>query len=737
MQRSTRPLLIMGILWIFLIGGLGLGFLWNRQDLRRRNQHGQALVARFDDGVPLAQWRTHAEALSASERAARANPADPSVWSIWALVQSQGVLLQGSDPGPWNRIHRVASQLLGREWAFSDARTRLRLLTSRILVRCATAETQTELMENFFEALRVWDLWPRSSLLRNATLWAGVAAGQVAFVRNLLPGPELPLDWPLLLDWHLSRDQLDEAEGILDLWTRTEPGHATLPLWRDWIACRRGQRPAQPEPAAGDVPPAQKAWNHLVRACAAGEDRARAVDELQKVPLVPQDAVLLAVMRLAQEFDAQELYSQVRKEFSQRRSPVDERLESLDATDRMNRLEPEPAFAWFSQRKSAPGDATAVWSAILSGELATARRWATGTPKATWPPIVFSETFTGKDLDELDRLSRQGLHRRWWSALWTKAAVSSLDHLEWGTTSHEARLSALRERLATLPEDSRFTARLAARVDFDLERFAEAGGALARLCGDETLRFEDDLGPCKALRGPEADLELYARFLTCEEVRPVDYPRVRERLERILPLLAPAGRPSPRGLFWQLRFLRVTLRALPGQGTLVEEKLKALSIPPQLTDPEILLEAALIHLYLGKAEAAAGLLSRLPSLPVREARRLAHHYLVLQDPTRAVAVLQPVLARGDLAPRVRQTLRVLQAEARLQLKQDVCAEFEDLFRLDPCPEMAVTTAQAYLGRGRREDCPRLRELISPFTAKSPELARTTAEIAKFCADPDR
>jgi len=80
---------------------------------------------------------------------------------------------------------------------------------------------------------------------------------------------------------------------------------------------------------------------------------------------------------------------------------------------------------------------------------------------------------------------------------------------------------------------------------------------------------------------------------------------------------------------------------------------------------------------------------------------------------------------------------VLQAEARLQLKQDVCAEFEDLFRLDPCPEMAVTTAQAYLARGRREDCPRLRELISPFTAKSPELARTTAEIAKFCADPDR
>ncbi len=730
----------MGILWIVLIGGLGLGFLWNRQDLRRRHRHGQALVARYDEGVPLARWRDYLDALSASERAARANPADPSVWSVWALVQAQGVLLQGADPGQWSRIHRVTTQLLGREWAFTDARTRIRLLASRILVRCATAETRAELMDNFHEALRVWDLWPGSALLRNAAMWAGAEAGQNAFVRSWLPEADQPLDWPLLLDWHLSRDQFHEAEGILDLWIKRAPGHATLPLWRSWIACRRGAEiplPGTPDGDTGDTPPAQRAWDHLVRACAARGDRETAIAELQKVPLLPQDAVLLGVMRMAQELDVQELYGQVRKEFTQRRSPFDERLESLDAMDHMNRLEPERAFAWFSRRKPSSSDAAAVWSAILSGESATARRWAAGSPQASWPSFAFSDAFTEKDLVEIDRLSREGAHRLWWSALWARAAVSSLEQLEWGTTAHEDRLKALRDRLATLPGDSRFTARLAARVDFELERTAEAGAALARLCGDEALRFEDDLGPCRTLRGPEADLELYARFLTCEEVRPVDYPRVRERLESILPLLAPAQRPTPRGLFWQLRFLRLTLRAQPGQGTLVEEKLKAIPVPPGLTDPEILLEAALIHFYLGKAEAARALLSRLPVLPVREARRLAHHLLVLQDPSQAIAVLQPVLARDDLSLRARQTLRVLQAEARLQLKQDVCAELEDLFRLDPCPEMAVTTAQAYLARGRRADCPRLKELISPFTAKSPELTRTATEIAKFCADPDR
>jgi hypothetical protein len=232
-------------------------------------------------------------------------------------------------------------------------------------------------------------------------------------------------------------------------------------------------------------------------------------------------------------------------------------------------------------------------------------------------------------------------------------------------------------------------------------------------------------------------VDLFARFLTCEEARTVDYPLVRERLERILPLLSPPGGSSPRALFWHLRLLRVTLRAQPGQSRLVEEKLKSLPIPPELGDPDTLLEAGLLYLYLGRNEAVGPLLNRLPGLHVRGARRLAHHFLVLQDPTRALAVLAPILARADLAPRVRQTLRVQQAEARLLLRQDVCVEFEDLFRLDPCPEMAASTARAYLTRGRRSDCPRLNELISTFAEKSPELTRISAEITKFCAAPDR
>jgi hypothetical protein len=233
-----------------------------------------------------------------------------------------------------------------------------------------------------------------------------------------------------------------------------------------------------------------------------------------------------------------------------------------------------------------------------------------------------------------------------------------------------------------------------------------------------------------------ADVELFAHFLTFEEGRAVDYPLVRERLERILPLLSSGDRSSA-SLFWQLRLLRLTLRAQPGQSRLVEEKLKTLPLPPQDADPETLTEATLLHLYLGKPEAAGALLARPSSLPIRCVRRLAHHALGLQDPALALRVVVPALTRGDLAARVRQTLRVLHAQARLQQKQDVCEEFEELFRLDPCPEMALATARAYLARGRRADCPRLHELTSTSTEKSPELTRLGSEITRFCAGPDR
>ena len=283
MRRST-PLLIMGFLWILLISGLGLGFLMNRRELDRRQRLGERLVLRYGDGAALAHGRGRAEAAAECERAARGNPSNPAVWSVWALLEAQGVLQHGDDPAEWSRIHRVASTLLGRDWAGTDARTRIRLLASRVLVRAATAETRADLIENFHEALRSWDFWPKSALLRNAALWAGISAGQSAFVRDRLPGPELALDWPLLLDWSLSHDQFGAAEDLLDRWRSTDPENPLLPLWRSWIACRRGGKVSLPAPGAVTEPPVPRAWRQLVRACASAGEPGRGIAELEKVP---------------------------------------------------------------------------------------------------------------------------------------------------------------------------------------------------------------------------------------------------------------------------------------------------------------------------------------------------------------------------------------------------------------------------------------------------------------------
>jgi hypothetical protein len=731
------PWIIMGTLWVILVAALGLGYLQNRRELERRHRLGETLTRTYGYGVPLVEPGHVAEAGAACERAAKGNPSDPAVWSVWALVQAQGVLLSGDDPAAWSRSHRVASQLVGQDRSGIDPGTRVRLAASRILQRAATAETRGELIENLHEALRQWDAWPGSSLLQNAALWAAVSAGQAAYVAPRLPDPADPLHWPLLMDWHLSRERFAEASALLDRWERHAPGHPMPRLQRAWIACRTGTPVSVPPAPAEGEPPVLRAWTRLARACAlsVGGEKAEAVRaELEKAPLLPHDAVLFGLMRLAQESGAQDLYRQVREEFTKRRGRADERLDRLDALENLARLDPEKAYAFHSRQDDGKQEPAAVWSALLTGRKTEARAWARpGDPR--WPEAVFREDLSEEELAILERQSGPPPTGLWWSALWAREAMDSLGRLEWGTLAHEQRLEAIRSKLARLPEDSPLTARLAARLALEQDRSADAARNLARLCGEDPARVEDDLGLCRSLRGPLADVELVARFLTAEEARPIDFPSAQERLERLLPTLSSPGRPVADALFWRLRHLRLQLRAQPGQGRLVEEKLGTLAIPPSLVDPEALTEAALLHLYLGKREAAAALLRRLGTPPPRTVLRLAHHALQLQDPASAQTYLAPALARADLAPRVRQVLRVLRAQAGLLQRQDVTAEFEELFRLDPCPEMAEATIRAYLTRGRRTDCQRLRELIAKFIDKGPGLERASAEIDRFCAGP--
>ncbi len=736
-MRRRLPLIIMGSLWVILVAALGVGYLQNRRELERRRRLGETLARDYGLGVPLRDPARAAEADAACERAAKGNPSDPAVWSVWALVQAQGVLLSGDDPAAWSRSHRVASQLVGRDPTGIDAGTRVRLAASRILQRAATAETRAELLENLHEALRQWDAWPGSSLLRDAALWAAVSAGQAAYVEPRLPDPGEPLHWPLLLDWHLSRERFAEASSLLDRWERRAPGHPMPRLYRSWIACRTGN-PVEPPPAPGEgEPPVLLTWTRLVRACALSSDPEKSGTvraELEKAPLLPHDAVLFGLMSLAREAGARDLYSQAREEFTKRRGRADERLDRLDALENLARLDPDKAYAIHARQGAGGREPAAVWSALLTGRKAEARSWVRpGDPR--WPEAVFRENPSEEELALLERQSGPPPSGLWWSALWAQEAMESLGRFEWGTLAHERRLEAIRTRLATLPEDSPLTSRLAARLALEQDRSADAARHLARLCGDDPARVGEEPGPCRALRGPLSDVELVARFLTAEEARPIDYPQAVERLERLLPTLASPGRPAAAALFWRLRHLRLLLRAQPGQGRLVEAKLASLTVPPDLVDPEVMTEAALLHQYLGRREAAAALLRRLGTPPPRAALRLAHHALQLQDPGAARAHLAPALERADLAPRVRLTLRVLRAQAGLLLRQDVCAEFEELYRLDPCPEMAEATIRAHLARGRRADCPRLRELLAPFTEKSPGLERAAVEIEGFCARP--
>jgi len=748
----------MGFLWLLLAAGLALGALHARRDRQRRDRLGASLAAAHGDGVPLADPRRLALAGAACERAARENPSDPAIWSVWALVQARGVLLAGDDFAPVQRSLRVASELVGAAAEGVDSGTRARLAAARVLQRTATAETRAELVENLYEALQQWDFRPRSGILRNATLWAAVAAGQAAWVQERLPGPEDPLDWPLLLDWHLSRERFEDAGAVLDRWEKLEPDHPLPPLLRAWISCRTGEPGKVPEePGKVPEPPVLRAWRHLARACVLatagpgavtagpgagkGPDPALATAELEKVPLLPHDAIYFGVMRLAlgvgpRTSGGRELYSQARKEFTSRRGPSDARLDHLDALEHLLRLDPEKAFVFHSHQDARSRGSYAVWAALLTGRKAQARSWVR-PGDAGWPDFVFLETIDEPSLALLERQSGAPPTDLWWFALWAMEAVDSLSRFEWGTLAHEQRLEAIRARLAALPQDSPLTARLAARLALEQDRTAEAARHLARLCGDDLARVEDDLGPCRSLRGPLKDVELVARFLTTEEARPVDYPVVLGRLDRLLPLLAAPGRPAAVVLFWRLRHLRLQLRAQPGQGRLIEEKLVTLSIPPTLDDPEVLTEAALLHLYLGRREAAAALLARLGTLSLRTVRRLAHHALLLQDPVSAQASLDPALARTDLTPRVRQTLRVMRAQAGLMRRQDVTDELEELFRLDPCPEMAEATIRAYLTRGRRTDCARLRELHASFAGKAPSFKGLAAEIDLFCPAPTR
>ncbi len=727
-----RHRMIMLVLWFLLLGGLGAGFASIHRDSLRRERQVVELALSHPQGVPLPDPATLSDILKQCEQAARNNPSSPKAWSIWALTHAQAVLFLGEDPAEYNRIQSVATGLFNRlGWPNVDSESRMRLLAARSFARTAQASTRPELQENFYESLRAWDMWPDSPLLHHAVLWAAANAGHDAYVEKHPPPPEDPLFFPFTLDRALAREDKDTATRILEQWKRQAPHHPMVRLANAWMNCESGE--------GFDTPysfPVLESWRNLVRACSLRSTPEKALEHLERVQLVEHEAVVLGVMQLALELHATHLYSHVKNEVTKARTIPESRARAMDALEKMLLLEPRAAFSLYADMPVRT-DPHAVWAALLAGDPHTARKWSTEMAGADkLPDLFFQESFTNADLAQIDAFVQQtdDTRRPLYKLFHAIASLQVAATHEPGTEEHERRHQAVLASLDGL-EQSSFTATLRAQSAFALRRMAETETAFSRICGT-TAFSSPSLGDCHIDQVPMQTLDLFLRVLTAEEGLPsVDYPLGRDRLEHYLPLFTGPQRLSEAtALFWKLRFFRFTLRAFPGQSKAIEEKIQTLDLAPAQDNPETLTEAALLFLTLGQFPRAASFISRIPADNIEAARRLSWHYLVIVSPKDALRLLDPVLRRTDLSASTRLVLRTKVAEARMQLKEDVRELYEELYRLDPCPEMAVATLRAYLVVGRREDCPRMQALTQSFREPPPDLVQASADVKKFCGE---
>lgn len=706
-MKKPTPYQVMAILWLILATALGTVFAEQYLEKRARTKKSRDLLSQVEKNP---HFFLSNESMRQLEHAVRHIPdnADLAAALSWTLALRTTFLGENADA--WQKAHIIATARMKN--APISTTFRIRAASAPLLVRTKTAETRSELLANLQEALQLADQWPHSSIVRQVIATAAMKAGEERMARHFLS----PLD-PEPFSWLYVETQLaDQHYEDVVSWIKNQSVSLSLDqLWLAWIACIQDGFAVLPTTNnhrdishIAEPFPVVTTWKRLVLACQKRSSTPHAVfEDLQNLPPSTSIYILGSVLQLAIHAGTIEVFDAFKEVFIRRYGEQHPRLHAFAHREWMQKLEPELAWESFQlHHNTSEMDRFAVAAALLSGhahQLIGLQQHFFGFPSDRWS--VFP--WTKKELHHLQQVA-QNTKDPVLTALWLHATLAGLNTEEWGLLSFDFMIENLKKHLQTLPQNSSWVQKKAAYIGL-LSNVHDTVRALSHLCQNGDIHVKQNPHFCTSWIVDPEIRDLYGRYLTAEEMHTVSPLWVWDWMEANIP---ESPITSTKDAFWQLRRLRYFLRAFPGHGQEVSQKVSNLTYLEKDEHWEIRTEYALLMVALGDLRSAQTLANdaRLPPL---YARRLAHGLIQNETPTLAFLVIERVLKLQNLTKNARLHFEHLHARARLVAGQDAVVDWENLFAVDPCPENAALLVQAHLAR-RDKNCRRIREVLDRF-----------------------